>query len=98
MTDLFEQNWLLHLPEEIFELILEYLDLESLSSLSKMYEKWKEKIMNPRQKWASAIETRILNSWGFTRMYPSDNEITLALDLGITLKKCFFLTFIFFFI
>ena len=98
MTDLFEQNWLLHFPEEIFELILEYLDLESLSSLSKMCEKWKEKIMNPRQKWASAIETRILSSWGFTRVYPSDNEISLALDLGIKLKKCFFLTFIFFFI
>ena len=38
--------------------------------------------MNPRQKWASAIETRILSSWGLTRMYPSDNEISLALDLG----------------
>ena len=83
MTDLFEQNWLLHFPEEIFEVILEYLDLESLSSLSKMCEKWKEKIMNPRQKWASAIETRILSSWGFTRVYPSDNELSLALDLGI---------------
>ena len=82
MTDLFEQIWLVHLPEEIFDLIMEYLDLESLANLCKMCERWKEKIMNPRQKWASAIEIRILSSWGLTRMYPSDNEISLALDLG----------------
>ena len=31
---------------------------------------------------------------GFTRMYPSDNEISLDLDLGIKFKKLPFLTFI----